>query len=55
MGDPINGKDIIIVDDMISSGESMLEVAKKLKGLGANRIFVCTTFGLFANGLDVFD
>ena len=54
LGDPINGKDII-VDDMISSGESMLEVAKKLKGLGANRIFVCTTFGLFANGLDVFD
>ena len=55
LGDPINGKDIIILDDMISSGESMLEVAKKLKGLGANRIFVCTTFGLFANGLDVFD
>lgn len=55
LGEPINGKDIIIVDDMISSGESMLEVAKKLKGLGANRIFVCTTFGLFANGLDVFD
>lgn len=55
LGDPINGKDIIIVDDMISSGESMLEVAKKLKGLGANRIFVCTTFGLFANGLDAFD
>ncbi len=55
LGDPINGKDIIIVDDMISSGESMLEVAKKLKGLGANRIFVCTTFGLFASGLDVFD
>lgn len=55
LGDSINGKDIIIVDDMISSGESMLEVAKKLKGLGANRIFVCTTFGLFANGLDVFD
>ncbi|UKI23730.1 MAG: ribose-phosphate pyrophosphokinase [Anaerotruncus sp.] len=55
LGEPINGKDIIIVDDMISSGESMLEVAKKLKGLGANRIFVCTTFGLFASGLDVFD
>ena len=55
LGDPLNGKDVIIVDDMISSGESMLEVAKKLKALGANRIFVCTTFGLFANGLDVFD
>ncbi len=55
LGDSVNGKDIIIVDDMISSGESMLEVAKKLKQLGANRIFVCTTFGLFANGLEVFD
>lgn len=55
LGDSVEGKDIIIVDDMISSGESMLEVAKKLKMLGASRIFVCTTFGLFANGLDVFD
>lgn len=55
LGDSVSGKDIIIVDDMISSGESMLEVAKKLKALGANRIFVCTTFGLFCNGLDVFD
>lgn len=55
LGDSVNGKDIIIVDDMISSGESMLEVAQKLKALGAARIFVCTTFGLFANGLQVFD
>lgn len=55
LGDSVEGKDIIIVDDMISSGESMLEVAQKLKGLGAARIFVCTTFGLFANGLEVFD
>ena len=55
LGDSVEGKDIIIVDDMISSGESMLEVAKKLKELKANRIFVCTTFGLFASGLDVFD
>lgn len=55
LGDSVKGKDIIIVDDMISSGESMLEVASKLKDLGAARIFVCTTFGLFANGLDVFD
>lgn len=55
LGDSVDGKDIIIVDDMISSGESMLEVAQKLKDLGAARIFVCTTFGLFANGLDVFD
>ena len=55
LGDSVKGKDIIIVDDMISSGESMLEVAMKLKNLGCNRIFVCTTFGLFCNGLDVFD
>lgn len=55
LGENVAGKDIIIVDDMISSGESMLEVARKLKQLGANRIFVCTTFGLFAKGLEVFD
>ena len=55
LGDSVKGKDIIIVDDMITSGESMLEVAMKLKNLGCNRIFVCTTFGLFCNGLDVFD
>jgi ribose-phosphate pyrophosphokinase len=55
LGESVEGKDIIIVDDMISSGESMLEVAKKLKELKANRIFVCTTFGLFCNGFDVFD
>lgn len=55
LGDSVEGKDIIIVDDMISSGESMLEVAKKLKDLKAKRIFVCTTFGLFCAGLDAFD
>lgn len=55
LGDSVMDKDIIIVDDMISSGESMLEVASKLKNLGARRIFVCTTFGLFCNGLEVFD
>lgn len=55
LGDSVEGKDIIIVDDMISSGESMLEVASKLKKLGCARIFVCTTFGLFCNGLEVFD
>lgn len=55
LGDSVKDKDIIIVDDMISSGESMLEVASKLKSLGCARIFVCTTFGLFCNGLDVFD
>lgn len=55
LGDSVEGKDIIIVDDMISSGESMLEVAKKLKELKAKRIFVCTAFGLFCNGLKIFD
>lgn len=55
LGDSVEGKDIVIVDDMISSGESMLEVCSKLKGLKAGRIFVCTTFGLFCNGLEVFD
>ena len=55
LGTNVEGKDVLIIDDMISSGESMLEVAMKLKNLGCNRIFVCTTFGLFCNGLDVFD
>jgi ribose-phosphate pyrophosphokinase len=55
LGDNVSGKDVIIVDDMISSGESMLEVAGKLKALGAKRIFIFTAFGLFCNGLDEFD
>ena len=55
LGDDVTGKDVIIVDDMISSGESMLDVAKKLKERGAGRVFVCTTFGLFTEGFDKFD
>ena len=55
LGDNVEGKDVIIVDDMISSGASMIEVATKLKELHARRIFICTCFGLFCNGLDVFD
>ena len=55
LGANVEGKDVIIVDDMISSGESMLEVAGKLKDLKANRIFICSSFGLFCNGLDGFD
>ncbi|NMP36865.1 MAG: ribose-phosphate pyrophosphokinase [Clostridiales bacterium] len=55
LGDNVEGKDVIIVDDMISSGDSMIEVAKKLKELKANRIFICTCFGLFCNGLEEFD
>ena len=47
--------DVIIVDDMISSGDSIIDVAKQLKGKGANRIFVFVTFGLFCNGLEHMD
>ena len=55
LGDSIQGKDAVIIDDMISSGESMLDVAKQMKERGANRVFVCTTFGLFTDGLEKFD
>ncbi len=55
LGDSVEGMDVVIVDDMISSGESMIEVASKLRELGAKRIFLVATFGLFCNGLDVFD
>ncbi|MBQ2973117.1 MAG: ribose-phosphate pyrophosphokinase [Clostridia bacterium] len=55
LGTNIEGKDVIIIDDMISSGDSMIEVATKLKELKANRIFICSSFGLFCNGLDTFD
>ena len=52
LGDDVTGKDVLIVDDMISSGESMLDVAKQLKERNAGRVFVCTTFGLFTDGFD---
>lgn len=55
LGSDITGKDIIIIDDMISSGESMIDTARQLKGMGAKRVFICCTFGLFTNGLEVFD
>ena len=55
LGTSVEGKDMIIIDDMISSGESMLEVAAALKARKANRIFVFSTFGLFTNGLEKFD
>ena len=55
LGDDVTGKDVLIVDDMISSGESMLDVAKQLKDRNAGRVFVCTTFGLFTDGFDKFD
>lgn len=55
LGTDIKGKNIIIIDDMISSGESMLDVAKQIKERGASRVFVCTTFGLFTEGFEKFD
>ena len=55
LGTDVEGKDVIIIDDMISSGESMIDVATELKKRKANRIFVVATFGLFTNGLDKFD
>ena len=55
LGTSVEGKDVIIIDDMISSGESMIETAAALKARKANRIFVFSTFGLFTNGLDKFD
>ena len=55
LGSSVEGKDILIIDDMISSGESMLDVAKELKSRKARKVFVCATFGLFTNGLQKFD
>ncbi len=55
LGKDVKGMDLILVDDMISSGESMLDIAAKLKEKGANRIFIFSTFGLFVNGLEKFD
>ncbi len=55
LGTSVEGKDVLIIDDMISSGDSVLEVAAALKARKANRIFVAATFGLFTNGLESFD
>ena len=55
LGADVEGKNMIIIDDMISSGDSMLEVAALLKKRGAAKIFMCATFGLFTNGLERFD
>ena len=55
LGSDLTGKDAIIIDDMISSGDCMLDVAKQLKARGAGRIFVFSTFGLFTSGLERFD
>jgi ribose-phosphate pyrophosphokinase len=55
VGESVEGKDIIVIDDMISSGDSMIDVAKQLKAKGAKRIFINATFGLFTNGMEKFD
>lgn len=55
LGDNIDGKDIVIIDDMISSGESMIDTARQLKAMNAKRVFICCTFGLFTSGLKSFD
>ena len=55
LGSSVEGKDVIILDDMISSGDSILDVAKQLKSRNAKRIFAAATFGLFTNGLDKLD
>lgn len=55
LGSSVEGKDVLIIDDMISSGDSMIDVATELKKRKASRIFVVATFGLFTNGLEKFD
>ncbi|MBQ1232164.1 MAG: ribose-phosphate pyrophosphokinase [Clostridia bacterium] len=55
LGQDLHGKDVLIVDDMISSGESLLDVATQLKSRGAKRVFACASFGLFTDGCDKFD
>ena len=55
LGGDVVDKDVIIVDDILSSGESLLEVAQQIKARKAKRIFIFATFGLFANGLEKFD
>ena len=55
LGDSVEGKDVIIIDDMIASGESMIDVARQLKQRKAKRVYCIATFGLFTKGLEVFD
>ena len=55
LGDNIDGQDVIVMDDMISSGESMIDTARQLKEMNARRVYICCTFGLFTNGLKAFD
>ena len=55
LGSDLQGKDVIIVDDMISSGDTVLKISSLLKERGAGRIYICSTFGLFTDGLEKFD
>lgn len=55
LGDSVEGKDVIVIDDMIASGESMLDVARQLKARNARRVYALATFGLFTSGLEIFD
>lgn len=55
LGNDVEGKDVIIIDDMISSGDSMIDTAKELKKKKAKRIFICATFGLFTDGFEKID
>lgn len=55
LGSSVEGKTVIIMDDMISSGESMLDTARELKDRKANRVIICATFGLFTNGIEKFN
>lgn len=55
LGDNIDGKDVIVIDDMISSGGSMIDTARQLKEMNARHVYICCTFGLFTDGLDKFD
>ena len=55
LGRDLEGKDVVIIDDMISSGDSMIDVAQELKRRNANRVFAVSTFGLFTNGMEKFD
>ncbi len=55
LGSSVEGKTVLIIDDMISSGESMLDTAKELKNRKAKKVIICCTFGLFTNGLSKFD
>ena len=55
LGSSVEGKDMVVIDDMLSSGDSIIEVARQLKKRKAKRVFICETFGLFTDGIEKFD